>query len=586
MVEEGENDSFDTTFRETFDVDEDEDEHSMSSGAGQSQMHSFSFSQAAPPSSPSLSSKDGNTRECVDDSQVILRIPFQPSIAAPRPRPSVETEYMSVPQHIFSAASMNGGLERSRRSVGREPNQVRRRAIRDASASAASASAAAASASASASFGQRQGSLTPSFSAQADALTPNANTAPPRPSLADRFTTAAPELMFDCVAWVLSVIGMAFRMVKSLVAVVLAIYVIMAIITISKNRIVRSATTALKPICTLPGVLYLDLPFCQIDNETTLPAGPNPQSPPLEFNELMHVQSQIEMVAADSANKVSLPLEMKKTEASVRDLRTMVKYSELPVRDELVFEFDGYIDAIRRASRDLQSFNTQVESVVDSLISINRWTARHLDSLSAEQDSLSQGFMGWLLAPFRPGLDEEAVLDKYTEHIALVSGEVEKLIVRAQATLTHLNRAENHVHSLQEHAVRGRVMVSEQRSEVFWDLWTLVGANTRRLNNLKGQLSLLRRVEGQRHAAMSQLTAALDNLDEMGAKLSDLRDRVAKPGLLAGVVSVPVRVHVDTIDAALARLVALNSRSRAEAAEKWRRALELPIVSEDRLIDR
>ncbi|KAI1821147.1 hypothetical protein F4861DRAFT_485636 [Xylaria intraflava] len=542
VVEEGENDSFDTTFRETFD---DEDRHSISSSQSQ-----VTVSSQGPGSQES-------TRDYTDDSQVILRIPFQPSLAA-RQRPSADQENTPVPR----LATSNAGPSKGTRSSTTEPNQVRRRAFRDGATN------------------RRRSSQTPTIRARAEGR--GSNDGAQRRSLLERFTTSAPEMIFDSLAWVLSVIGMAFRMLRGLAALVLALYVVGVIATISRNRIAHFTSSALRPICRFPGVSHLDLPFCTDDPG---PAGPKATSQPIEFSELMNVQSLIEMVAEDSASKVSLPLEMKQTEASVRDLRTMVKYSELPVRDELVYEFDGYIEAVRRASRDLQSFNTQVESVVDSLISINRWTSRNLDTISANQNFLSQGF-NWLLAPFQPGIyDEGAILDKYIEHIALVSDEIEKLILRAEATLSHLYRAENHVHSLQDHAVRGKIMVNEQRNEVFWDLWTLVGANTRRLHNLKGQLSLLRQVEGQRHAATAQLTTALNNLDEMESKLSDLRDRVARPALLADVSAIPLRVHIDTIGAALDRLVSVNSRFRAEAAERWKRALNWP-KNDDHLIDR
>ncbi|KAI2638333.1 hypothetical protein GGS21DRAFT_538168 [Xylaria nigripes] len=543
VVEEGENESFDTAFRETFE----EDTRSISSG--QSQVASFSQVPDSQDSTRDFSDK-------ADDAQVILRIPFQPSLA-PRSRLSIDKEHTSASG--FSTPNIGGNRDRFTRSPATEPNPVRRRVFRDEFITRGSS---------------RQS--TPTFFVRDDA--PGSGGLAPRPSLTERFMTSVPEALFDCLAWTLSVIGMALHMMKSFVAFLLAIYVVMMILTLGKNRIIQVTSVAFRPMCRFPGVSYLELPFCI--EEPPVPSLKPQERQPVEFKELMNVQSLIETVAEDSANKVSLPLEIKQTEASVRDLRTMVKYSELPVRDELVYEFDGYIEAVRQASRDLQSFNTQVESVLDTLISINRWTSRSLDSISANQHWLSR-----FLAPFQPGgSGESAILDKYIDHISLVSGEIEKLIVKAEATLSHLYRAENHVHSLQEHALRGKIMVNEERNQVFWDLWTLVGANTRRLHSLKGQLSLLRQVETQRHSATSQLTAALNNLAEMESKLSDLRDRVAKPELLADITSIPVRVHIDTINAALDRLVVVNSRSRAEAAERWKRALNWP-RSDDHFID-
>jgi hypothetical protein len=44
---------------------------------------------------------------------------------------------------------------------------------------------------------------------------------------------------------------------------------------------------------------------------------------------LMSVQSKFEEVLVESAGSVSLPLDMKRGEASIRDLRQLVKYSHV-----------------------------------------------------------------------------------------------------------------------------------------------------------------------------------------------------------------------------------------------------------------
>jgi hypothetical protein len=53
------------------------------------------------------------------------------------------------------------------------------------------------------------------------------------------------------------------------------------------------------------------------------------QPPPVEFDQLMTVQSKFEEVLEESAGGVSLPMDMKRGEASIRDLRQLVRYSQL-----------------------------------------------------------------------------------------------------------------------------------------------------------------------------------------------------------------------------------------------------------------
>ena len=304
----------------------------------------------------------------------------------------------------------------------------------------------------------------------------------------------------------------------------------------------------------------------------------------------MSAQSDFEKVLEDSAAGVSLPMEMKRSEASVRDLRTMVKYSELPNRIELVDEFDQYIDTVRQVADDIQLFNTHVGSAVDNVISINRWTSRFIDSVAANReanDNLLSRSVGWLFSPFQPVVyDEQFLLDKYIEHTALVSDKIAALIVEAQAALRRLHQAENHLQLINEHVVAGGNAARAERGEIVGtglrQLWTLVGGNNARLHNLGARLDLLGRIERQRGEAVDRLVALVHDLGDIQSKLSDLRDRVAAPELLAASSAgrardhpahIPLSVHIETINAGVDRLEAARSRIRAEENERIQQAL-------------
>jgi hypothetical protein len=301
----------------------------------------------------------------------------------------------------------------------------------------------------------------------------------------------------------------------------------------------------------------------------------------------MNVQERFEEVLEKSAQGVSLPMEMKRSEASVRDLRTMVRYSNLQSKEELVLESDGFIDAAKTASNDLQRFNTHVGSAVDSVISINRWTSRYLDGLAAERQG--QGWLerwaGWAFAPFQPAVfSERMLLDKYVEHTALVSDKIGDLIVEAQAVLRTLSKAEDHLGIIYDFVTRTQKSVQTRKDEIFWTLWTLVGANTRHLHNLNSQLSLLRQVDGQRAGAVQQVSELIVELEKIQAGLGDLRDRVAEPELVRGKIEVPLSVHIETIDKGVERLEMARSRIRAIENERIREVLARG-KGEERLID-
>ncbi|CCF44240.1 hypothetical protein CH063_13703 [Colletotrichum higginsianum] len=411
-------------------------------------------------------------------------------------------------------------------------------------------------------------------------------------TVTERLSESLPGAIFNVLAWVFNVIGMALGYVQKPLALCLAVWLFFGASIMLQNMVTKSLTASLSPFCRIPGAAYLDLPFCPSFTSTT---GGGQDSGPanVEFDDLMNVQSQFEQVLERSADGVSLPMEMKRSESSIRDLRTMVRYSELPQRDELVYEFNEYIDTARLTAADLQKFNVHVGSAVDSVISINRWTSRYLDTLSASETTdvgiLSQ-WSSWIFYPFTPTVtpfSERTLLDKYVEHTAMVSDRISSLIVEAQGVLLLLTKAEEHLNQIYELVTRSSNSVKSRRDEVLWTLWTLVGANNKRLHNLNAQLSLLRQVDRQRSTAVAQLSALIVDLEKIQAGLGDLRDRVAAPELLRdSVAAIPLSVHIETIDRGVERLEDARQRIRANENDKIREALARGGTKEDdKLID-
>ncbi|KAI0847131.1 hypothetical protein F5Y00DRAFT_242380 [Daldinia vernicosa] len=559
MVDGGENDSFDTTIIQ--DPFENENDpiifSSQSQPSQQSQLTSSSQAQ-------SFASQDSirDFANNADEDRVILRAPFQPSLASTR-HTSMDKDRTPVPEFFMPAVEVNSEQSSSRRSsrsthpIMSESRFVKRRGNRRDSRDSDSTA--------------RQSQY------QQDQL-------PPRPSLAERFTSSAPSFLFDLASWIIGILRMALRYAQWPLAILLAIYLIIGTFIMAKDAIITSVSAPLAPICWIPGASLINLPFC--------PKGPRPGvrdgSSVVEFDELMNVQAQFEKVLEESAQGVSLPMDMKRSEASVRDLRTMVKYSELPTRAELVHEFDTYIDIVRAGANDLQMFNTHVGGAVDSIISINRWTTRYIDSIAMNREAhnnMLSRFTDWVFSPFQVSVfDERALLEKYIEHTALVSDKIANLIVEAQGILRLLGEAENSLQLINEHVVRTSNVMKEKHNEVFWNIWTLVGANTRRLHNIRVQLGLLQQVDRQRNSAVQRLDSLVHDLYDIQTKLGDLRDRVAAPELLADSTTIPLAVHIETINAGVERLETARSRIRAEENERLRQALQRS-REDDHLID-
>lgn len=564
VVEGSENDSFDTSIlRDT------DDELVLSSG-NPSQLSPTQLSGSQPFSIGG--SQDDNLQSFLtkaeQDEQVIMRSPFRPSVPqsvrqssrdnmkhrSPEPefrfptvdvdsprRPGVSTRTSSS-RTVRPGDTLASGLRRRQFDAGGSPTKPLRRRRSDYSDEGRKG------------FGERLGE-------------------------------SLPDALFNILAWFFGVIGLAFRYAQKPLAILLGLYFIFGGLIIAQNMVTRSIYSSLSPICRIPGVSYLDLPFCPRLGPQDSQSRPGDK--PVEFDGLMNVQERFEEVLEKSAQGVSLPMEMKRSEASVRDLRTMVRYSNLQSKEELVLEFDGFIDAAKTASNGLQRFNTHVGSAVDSVISINRWTSRYIDGLAAERQG--QGWLerwaGWAFAPFQPAVfSERMLLDKYVEHTALVSDKIGDLIVEAQAVLMTLTKAEDHLGIIYDFVTRTQKSVQTRKDEILWTLWTLVGANTRHLHNLNSQLSLLRQVDGQRAGAVQQVSELIVELEKIQAGLGDLRDRVAEPELVRGKIEVPLSVHIETIDKGVERLEMARSRIRAIENERIREVLAR-CKEEERLIE-
>ena len=563
MVEGGENDSFDTS------ILHDDEDLIISSGSDPSQYTgSQPFSIAGSQPFSISGSQDDNIEDFLskaeNDEQVIMRSPFRPSVPQDVRNFSREAWRHRSPEPEFfmptvEVDSPRRGSNQSSRTVRPAPPSLPGLRRRQQTGSTKSS---------------RQ-QKTPADHAQQE-------------SFGDRLSGSLPGALFDVLSWFFGLVGLAFHYAQKPLAILVSLYLVFGGFIVVQNMATKSVYTSLSPICRIPGASWLDLPFCPgIVPKDGEQKGKGPKRP-VEFDSLMSVQGRFEEVLEKSANGVSLPLEMKRSEQSVRDLRTMVQYSNLQGKEELVLEFNGFIDTARTSSNDLQKFNTHVGSAVDSVISINRWTSRYLDGLASNDNS--RGLLGdwvdWLFSPFQPAVfSERNLLDKYIEHTALVSDKIADLIVEAQAVLRTLTKAEDHLGIIYDFVARTQKVVQDKKDEILWTLWTLVGANKGHLHNLNSQLSLLRQVNSQRSDAVKQVNELIVELEKIQASLGDLRDRVAEPELLRGKRDVLLSVHIETINRGVDRLEVARGRIRAIENDKIKEVLARGKVQEENLIE-
>lgn len=413
-------------------------------------------------------------------------------------------------------------------------------------------------------------------------------TTSPRPatnltrSNAAQETTAADRILQiagHIAGWILDILIQTLKTLKKPISWLLAAYLFAGILMLAKNLLTSSVYTALSPICRVPGISLLHLPICEyVSTSFDAPTLSSGTSAPVEFDALMQTQSHFEEILSESAAGVALPLDMKRSETSIRDLRQIVRFSQLSSRNELVLEFDGFIETARIASYDLQKFNSHVGRGVDIVLSTARWTQRVLDDMAIRQSSrglIPSFIQDRLFAPFAPMQFTEArLLDQYIQHTRIVSDEIERLIDEAQALLVVLQNLEDRLEIIHSIAMRDNIAAQAGKDEILSHLWTLLGGNRAKLGKFNNQLGLLRQVGQYRKVAWAHVSATILKLQAMGAELEELRTRVGSAELLKAHKEIPLSVHVDNIRLGVERLEEGRERARKLEQGHVRRVID------------
>lgn len=387
------------------------------------------------------------------------------------------------------------------------------------------------------------------------------------------------NIMSHVAEWIFDILGQTLKTLKKPISWLLAAYLFAGILMLVQNLLTTSIYTALSPICRIPGISLLHLPICHYaSSNADAPTLSSGTSAPVEFDALMQTQSHFEEILSESAAGITLPLDMKRSETSIRDLRQIVRFSQLSSRNELVLEFDGFVETARIASFDLQKFNSHVGRGVDIVLSTARWTQRVLDDMAIKQSSrgIIPGFIqDRILAPFTPvQFTESRLLDQYIQHTRIVSEEIERLIDEAQALLLVLQNLEDRLDVIHAIAMRDNIDAQAGKDEILSHLWTLLGGNRAKLGKFNNQLTLLRQVGQYRKVAWAHVSATILKLQAMGAELEELRTRVGSAEVLRDHKEIPLSVHVENIRLGVERLEEGRERARKLEQGHVRRVID------------
>ena len=376
------------------------------------------------------------------------------------------------------------------------------------------------------------------------------------------------------LAWVLAVLGGALQALKRPLSYIVAIYMLVGLLIVLQNILTSKISTALSPICRVPGVHFLIPRLCESPIQLNL-SGPSVPQP--EFDELMSVQNKFEDLLQQTGDDYAIPAFMKQSQLAMRDVREVVRFSQLRSKHELVFEFNTFIDAASQASWDLETFNSHVGRTVDKVLLTARWTQRALDDIAGPNGTRGRigRFVSTVLAPFQPvKYTEDVVLDQYIKHSDAVQNEISDLLGEAQAVFALLRSLEETLDAVHGIAVRDTQYAEASRDEVLALLWTKLGGNSKQVNKFESDLRTLKKIATYGQAAYTHIAAAVLKLQAMSAEIDQLKERLVSVDPIPGRPEIPLSIHLENIQMGVQRLEEARAVTRDKRAEYSRQVMD------------
>jgi hypothetical protein len=353
---------------------------------------------------------------------------------------------------------------------------------------------------------------------------------------------------------------------KPILGVLLAVGIILFGLQMASGVVYSKISMALAPVCLMPGSSYFFSMCAHPSSERQA-----------NFEDLINAQNHFEDILEASKDAHDLPSTIKDSELAIRDLRTLVKHSQLPSRHQLHLEFDNFVATANKASMDLIRYNAKIGGVVDRVINLNDWTMNVLRDIESEDRSI--GAVGRIYNAMTgafisgPPTLEQRIFDQYVLHISQGKEQIATLIEGSQVLLAVLTNMDERLDAIYNIAVGDEKAITKKQDELLSHLWTKLGGNSVSVKANNKKLNLLGNVSTHRRRALKHVSETLLKLQEIQAELETLHDGVSAPEVSGYRDSLPVAYHVDVIQRGVERLSAARGDWRRGESEQIRKLM-------------
>ena len=167
----------------------------------------------------------------------------------------------------------------------------------------------------------------------------------------------------------------------------------------------------------------------------------------------------------------------------------------------------------------------------------------------------------------------QIVVETFGEAMNMLSTDMERLIIEAEANIIALDALEERLSTLHHIISREDLTLSSEKADLLAELWTILGFNRNELRNFDQSLLLLKELKTYRQQALTRVVNALQTLQMMSADMEDMRERVARPAIAGSAIA--VEVHMRSIQYGLERLREGRIRAKELDEAAIRRVLSM-----------
>ena len=199
-------------------------------------------------------------------------------------------------------------------------------------------------------------------------------------------------------------------------------------------------------------------------------------------------------------------------------------------------------------------------------MAVNDYALQKIDAAQKTKHSL----IPW---KFDKKFIDQVVVETFGEAMNILSTDMERLIIEAEANIIALDNLEERLSTLHDIVSREDLTLSSEKADLLAELWTILGFNRDELRNFDQSLLLLKELKTYRQQALTRVVTALQTLQMMSADMEDMRERVARPAIAGS--AIPVEVHMKSIQYGLERLREGRMRAKELDEAAIRRVLSM-----------